>query len=312
MITERQRLKRYEGIGSSDTPAILGISPFARNAADVWLEKVHRIERESTPQMKLGQMLEGVILDEAAKRFGFKIRKNQFRRHPSEPLMFANLDAITQDGKIVIEAKLSGQREHWGPNNGGPDDIRADVLAQVQHQMECVPTAEQAIVAVLLLSGPSAEMRFYDVPRNQALGTRIREFDVDFWKRYVEPKVRPPAVVPHRDLLSMLERVEGKTVAVPEDLFVSACFLRQQRLDIQKAEKRALDALIDALGDAEVGECRYGRIEYKLRRRKEYTVQASEYRQAALKADKEAISQALEELACGGQVAELQHKSMTT
>ncbi|MCP5109945.1 MAG: hypothetical protein GY953_03825, partial [bacterium] len=69
-ITEKQRQARRTALGSSDIPAILGVSPWAA-PKDIWLEKVKdAAPREANEWMEQGNLLEDAVLDWAATKLG--------------------------------------------------------------------------------------------------------------------------------------------------------------------------------------------------------------------------------------------------
>ena len=75
MIIDNREFDRTQGIGGSDVPIIVGMSPY-RSAIDLWEEKRgNAIERETTMAMKLGIMLEDGIARLYADQEGVKIVK---------------------------------------------------------------------------------------------------------------------------------------------------------------------------------------------------------------------------------------------
>ena len=81
-ITQLQREKRKNRIGSSDMAAILGFTP-KRNALDVWLEKTGKLEEKDDRLSEHDPLLAGTyfedgVLQYAEREFG-KITRNQFR-----------------------------------------------------------------------------------------------------------------------------------------------------------------------------------------------------------------------------------------
>lgn len=108
---------RLNGIGSSDIPAILGESPWA-TPYEVWLIKTRK-KNEGPPTVP---MIKGIILEpEARKAY---IKKTGINVKPcclqslQKPWMRASLDGLSLDGKIVLEIKIPGRKDHDIAKNG--------------------------------------------------------------------------------------------------------------------------------------------------------------------------------------------------
>ena len=74
-MTRAEPLDRNAGIGGSDVPVILGLSPF-RSAVELWAEK----RGEGEPQkpslpMRIGSLVEGAIATLYAERQGVTVRR---------------------------------------------------------------------------------------------------------------------------------------------------------------------------------------------------------------------------------------------
>jgi putative phage-type endonuclease len=106
-LTERRR-----GIGGSDIPAILGLTPTYRTAIDVWMEKTGRREPSQVGEAAdWGIRLEPVVAQHFAEITGYKInRRNAILQHRDYPWMLANLDRevlVPGDGRGVLEIKTT-------------------------------------------------------------------------------------------------------------------------------------------------------------------------------------------------------------
>src|SRR5262245_28628649 len=104
---------RRTGIGASEVPAILGLSPYATPAA-VWLEKVGMATRRETASMRTGIALEGAVLKLAADQTGRDLVRNRAtRRHPLWPdvPLFATPDGFIRPHNWgLVEVKVVGWR----------------------------------------------------------------------------------------------------------------------------------------------------------------------------------------------------------
>jgi len=87
--------ERRHGIGGSDAPAILGVSPY-QSAFGVWLEKTSRVkDKEPAPAMEWGLLLEDVIADRYTQRTGRRLWKpDQSMVHRDHDFLRATPDRL--------------------------------------------------------------------------------------------------------------------------------------------------------------------------------------------------------------------------
>lgn len=105
--------ERQTGIGGSDAAAIvMGVDSFGRTAADVYDSKVLPVEdKEPTPVMRRGVVLEPIAADEYVAHTGRQIRRQPMRRHRRYPFMIGNVDRQQVGGEWgpgVLEIKCPG------------------------------------------------------------------------------------------------------------------------------------------------------------------------------------------------------------
>jgi putative phage-type endonuclease len=177
--------RRRGGIGSSDIAGILGISPWA-TPYTVWVEKMGH-GSPGSERMRWGNLLENVVLDEAARRLGVAISGRQVEaKHREAPHALATLDAVytdnpdgTDDG--ALEAKTSG--------GGRWDGVPVYYEAQVQWQLE-VRDLPVAWVACL---HSGQKLTLWKVDRDEDIGRGMLTVAEQFWRSHVETGI-PPAV----------------------------------------------------------------------------------------------------------------------
>ena len=120
--------ERKKYIGSSDTPIILGLSPF-KTALELYEEKIGK--REPAPQnyaTAKGHAMENVVRQKCEFRFGRKFEPRVF----TEGFLIASLDGYSPD--LLLEIKNPGREAHDAAKAG---EIPRHYYAQVQHQMYC-------------------------------------------------------------------------------------------------------------------------------------------------------------------------------
>ena len=181
---------RKKGIGSSDAPAVIGISEY-RTRLDVYLDKVDEAPPvEDNDAMFWGRTLEEVIANVYAERTGHKIRRRGQVTSKDHKWMQANLDRLIVGdprGVGALEIKTAGSymAGEWG--EAGTDQVPPAVYAQVAHQLG-VTGYTWARVAVLI---GGRDFRIYDIPRDEDVINSLIEIERQFWIEHVEARVPP-------------------------------------------------------------------------------------------------------------------------
>jgi putative phage-type endonuclease len=254
---------RMRGIGGSDAPAILGLSPW-RTPVDVYMEKIGEAPQiEDTPAMYWGRALENVLAEEYARRTNARLRRvNRTLVHREHPFLIGHIDrevVANERGPGVLEVKTAGRlTDEWG--EPGTDEVPEHYLVQVQHYLAVTGRA-WADLAVLFLT--EREFRIYHVPRDNDLVKVILAEEIRFWREHVEPQVPPPP-----RSLDDLRRVWPRhrpgsiSVASPE-ITAAAAQLAALRGQIKALEARADElvfAIQQAMADAEELHAEDGRV----------------------------------------------------
>lgn len=136
--------KRFRN--ASETPAVLGLSPF-QTPYQLWLSKTGRKQQEVTPAMARGTELE------PAARAAYERLTGQIM----EPLVLvdgeygASLDGITLEGDLILEIKCpykGRDSQLWQAAAGG--ELPEAIWWQVQHQLM---VAGAALAQVFVFDG---------------------------------------------------------------------------------------------------------------------------------------------------------------
>lgn len=202
MLTTEQIEMRRTGIGASEIAAVCGVSPWD-GPLDVWLRKTGRAdEKQATPEMHAGNMLERAICDwYAVEMGGPALVESTTLRHPRIPYALATPDRVWRDDpKRLVQAKNVGLRmaEHWGED---PDAIPEDYRLQIEWEME-VAGADRCDVVVLI---GGQRLRIYPIYRDRALAESLLKIAGHFWEKHVLADV-PPDVDASEGARRYLER----------------------------------------------------------------------------------------------------------
>jgi putative phage-type endonuclease len=283
MITDEQRKQRKNFLGSSDAAAIVGVDPY-RNAADVYWSKINDIdELKETPAIKAGKFLERAVLDWFEDETGKTICRDQLRVHENG-IMSANFDALVVDNQEeAVEAKTSGiigylDREQWG--EVGTDQVPEHIIVQCQHQMAIIPSIKIVWIPTIL---GGVGFCMYKVERDDSLIRNLEIAEVKFWNEFVENKIAPPEELASLETIKRIKRVPNKSVQLNDDLVTLWLEAKKLASEAEKEKIEIQKKLFAELGDAEAGECSFGRLTYYEQSVKEKIIPASSYRVARFK-----------------------------
>ena len=266
-LTNHQLDLRKNHLGASETPVVLGLSPYSMTPRDIYWRKVADIEDEPTKAQARGHWLEDSLLDWAAEQLGAGIVRNQFRvLHEGDgaEILSATHDALMQAKPEGLEAKVVGR---WNPEYAdwgeeGTDQIPASIVIQVQQQM--LVSGLEVVWLPVAIETTGLERRMYRVPRDEELIGLFRVPAVEWWRRHVVSRVVPgDDPTPPMAVLKRLNRIEGSVV----DLDAAVAELIESREQV-KAEIKAVEErdealkcrIIEALGEAEAGRLPDGRL----------------------------------------------------
>jgi len=262
MITAVQRQQRRRFLGSSDSPIIMGLSPYKVTPGDVFWSKKAELPDESTESMDVGTWIEKPMLEWAAGELGVQITtKPKDLFHVAEQGEGADLLAANHDSLIVgqpasIEAKFANGEMAQAYGEPGSDQVAYHVLIQVEHQMY-VSNLQKVYVALAVPSFYGIDRRLYCVPRDDELIRMIVDFGVRWWNEHVKVNVPPDGEsTPPLYVLKVLERKAGAQIKLPDEAVTWADQRTQLKEQIKALEADVDDVsakLIHTLGDAEIG-----------------------------------------------------------
>jgi putative phage-type endonuclease len=120
---------RRGGIGASDAPAIMGVSPWM-DLDTLWLEKTgRRTGGFANPAMRRGQRLEPEARALYIRTTGVSVAPTCLE-HGTDSWMRGSLDGISGDGRVVLEVKCPGAPDHATALRGA---VPAKYVPQLQH-----------------------------------------------------------------------------------------------------------------------------------------------------------------------------------
>lgn len=298
MLDAMTMAMRKGKIGSSDAPAICGVSPYA-TPYEVWARMTGKVPAfAGNRYTEAGHYMERSILDWYEDQVCRKVARDQ-GLVSADGIRVANLDALDLAGEqpTIIEAKtanLFGLRSEtqWGDPEEGAEGVPHSVLVQVHHQFSVAQEQYPDIAAaeVVAFIGGRGFCR-YMVELDASLMAAVCEAEQEFWDSCITPDIPPEGDI-SMAMAKLLQRTAKKSVAIDPvcvDVWQS---LRQARLDrehevsaAKELEDVAAAKVISALQDGEIGTLPDGRcVTFLQTTRKSYTVKETSYRTLRLKA----------------------------
>lgn len=120
---------RRGGVGASDAPVVMGVSPWMDVEA-LWLEKTGRAgPRSSSWAMRRGQQLEPEARALYIRRTGIPVAPLCLE-HGARRWMRGSFDGLSGDGRVVLEVKCPGAADHDVARRGR---VPAKYVPQLQH-----------------------------------------------------------------------------------------------------------------------------------------------------------------------------------
>lgn len=254
MLTEEQRKERVGYLGGSDAAAVLGMSRW-KSRLDVWAEKTGLIVPEDISDVlavELGNELEDFVARKFEKKEGKKVELAQETLyHPKHPFLAANLDRRVAGENSVLECKVTSA---WKAREWEGEEFPAEYVIQVMHQL-MVSGAEKGYLAVLI---GNQDFKVKEVLRDEkVLGDLLRR-EVEFWEKFVVPKVPPAVSYQDQDTLTRMfpEAEEDRIIPLDSAAAATCELLESLEQDLDSLERQIdtqKNALRLALGVAEVG-----------------------------------------------------------
>jgi putative phage-type endonuclease len=250
---EEWLLLRRNGLGSSDAPVLLGLSPFS-SPYSLWLDKIGQlVPREDTPHQSWGRRLEGVVAEWIREATAWPVQQAgavlQSRPHP---LLLADLDRWAvhpQHGRIPLEIKTTSPTQAAAWRDGPPPHV----LAQVWHQ--CAVTGAPAAVVAVAVWGEAP--RWWVVAPAPDDLTDLIEREETWWTTHVEGRV-PPPVDDHPATTAALDAGphDGPALILPPaawDWLRERARLITERAAVERELEAVDNRMKAALGRAAVG-----------------------------------------------------------
>lgn len=122
---------RRSGIGGSDAPAIMGVSPWT-TPYQKWEEKIFNVQKQQTSAMKFGKDSEVNSRAEFSSLMGKRFMPVNVE-NTQETWLKASLDGIDENGEDIVEIKKASKADHETALKG---KVPEKYWPQVQHILQ--------------------------------------------------------------------------------------------------------------------------------------------------------------------------------
>jgi len=157
---------RANGIGASDAPTIMGVSPF-KSINQLWKEKILGERQPDNAAMARGRQLEPMAIDYFMSETGIFLETQKCFEHPERKWMRATMDGINEEEKILVEIKTSQTCHEQVPKHYYP---------QLQHQMEVI-----GYTKMFYLTFDGVTGKIYEVMKDEEYVKKLVEKEKEFW-----------------------------------------------------------------------------------------------------------------------------------
>lgn len=177
--------KRRLGIGGSDAGTICGLNPYG-SLIELWADKTGRMPaKDDNEAMRIGRDLEEYVASRFTEATGKKVRRrNAMFCHDEFDFITANIDREIIGENAGLECKTTSVLSKVDYEGGS---IPLHYLAQCRHYMN-VMGFEKMYLAVLILG---KGFFWYEIPYDKTENETLLSMEVDFWKKHIEPDIRP-------------------------------------------------------------------------------------------------------------------------
>lgn len=223
-------IPRNSGLGASDGPVALGLSPW-RSPLELWMEKTGRGSPfEETLPVQVGRALEPVLIGQFMQKTGLIVSNAQQQYiDEANPWRWVTVDGIASDGCLVEGKCISWTGGEWGED--GTDQIPLPYVVQVQHGLACTGFLK-CYVPVLF---EAKRFQLFIVERDEELIGRITDLERAFWQRVIDND--PPPAISTNDCKLKYGESHETTVIADEAIVERVTLLHAQREALEAAEQ---------------------------------------------------------------------------
>jgi putative phage-type endonuclease len=165
---------RRGGIGASDAPVVMGLSPWQKEGELLLLKTGQKAERLANDAMQRGKRLEPVARLAYVNQTGIVVEPMCVQSN-EHAWMRASLDGLSADGQHVVEIKCPGEKDH---SLAAAGNVPGKYYPQLQHILAVTGLAE-----IFYWSFRFGHTVLLKVDRDESFIAELIEKEVAFWTR---------------------------------------------------------------------------------------------------------------------------------
>lgn len=204
---------RGKGLGASDIPVVLDISPF-KSRFELWCEKTgiaksRPFHPRAVQAMERGKFLEPIAREKYESKIGKEAPAVNFT-HPEYEFLRASLDGWIESERVVVEIKAPGKVDQGVAKKG---HVPKKYLAQMQAQMLVTGASKGHYVSY----DGKQELIILEVPADFEAQAEILAEAESFWEMVLQ-KIPPPTG--QKDLKRAVGFLKEQLLGVEESMTV--------------------------------------------------------------------------------------------
>jgi putative phage-type endonuclease len=187
---EKQEWLKQRKVGSSDAIVIMGCAPRdwqINTPYKLWNQRINETETETNRAMERGKFYEEEAVQWAEDKLGMLLDRQKSVNHQENDFMTATLDAVSYDGFVTVEVKVSANVRSQLMKGVIPSTY----YPQCQHQMEVQKSRTHFLVGYVPGSnGDPGEGAILEVKRDDKYIAEMIKKEKQWWdclKSYTPP-----------------------------------------------------------------------------------------------------------------------------
>ncbi len=235
MLTEAQILARKNGIGASESAIILGLSKYC-TPYELWSIKTGKMSPPDLSKNEAvwwGIKMEPIIAERYEEETGEKLENKPETVYANDcDFMLCHPDRFVKGKDKIIEIKTARfNSSQWGES--GTDQIPAEYVIQVQHQLACVGFEEADLVVYFKNLG---KISIYTIKRNEQIISVIKEKIYSFWINNVVADIAPALATISDVEICYPANIIDECIEATENLIQTYAALNEKNHGISQAE----------------------------------------------------------------------------
>lgn len=242
---------RKKGLGSSDAPIIMGVSPY-KTPYQLWEEKTGKVTKDQKSNFiqQKGNRLEPVARAKYEIMTGNKMEVS-LHEHKEFPFLRASMDGFNADLNFGIEIKFQGKEDHMKAHE--EQYVPEKYMPQVQHQMLVTGASHMEFISYNPECTPNMAIVIVKPDEKWMLDYLVKA--LEFWNVNVLKDKAPELTDKDKRIITDATAVDLSKKYLAQSLIVSQA---QDALDEIKV--KLLEVVGSEIPRAQIGEISFSKV----------------------------------------------------